>query len=64
MDPNQTLANIRAIVRDLRVTPYAGEIESLADELAQMVTDLDEWLTQGGHQPTEWNQHYQANARA
>jgi hypothetical protein len=54
MDPNKTLANIRAITHDIRTRPVE-EVFDLADELAEFVNDLDTWLTQGGYPPTAWD---------
>ena len=50
MDPNVTLAGIRAITEN-----YQGEFaEGKGDELVQLVTDLDEWLCKGGFRPQAW----------
>lgn len=55
MDPDQTLANNRAIIVDLQRNPItAGEVFDLADELAEMGEDLDKWLTKGGFAPAAW----------
>jgi hypothetical protein len=62
MDPNKTLANIRAIVTEMRRSANTEEICSLADELSWMVTDLDQWLTTGGFPPTPWHHPTQVNA--
>jgi hypothetical protein len=61
MDPNKTLANIRAIVTELDRAHLTGDIVSLADELTWMVKDIDKWLSSGGFLPTEWN-HAKSNA--
>jgi hypothetical protein len=57
MDPNQTLANIRAIIRDLPGEPIISDYINLADELIEHVQALDEWLAKGGFPPNDWNQH-------
>jgi len=55
MDPNKTLTNIRAILTEMDRARTREEFTSLADELTWMIKDLDQWLTNGGFLPTEWN---------
>jgi hypothetical protein len=55
MDPNTTLANIRAIITDIDRAATSGVIIDLADELVWMVKDLDQWITRGGFLPAEWD---------
>lgn len=57
MDPNKTLANIRAIIAELRRTNTTGKVIELGDELSWMIQDLDEWLSKGGFLPAAWNNH-------
>jgi hypothetical protein len=54
MDPNKTLANIRAIVIEMNRGCTDGEYASLADELSWMIRDLDKWISTGGFLPAEW----------
>jgi hypothetical protein len=52
MDPNATLARIRALVAQARDRgPLDGDD---AEELAALVEALDEWLTRGGFLPVDW----------
>ena len=52
MDPNETLKQIREVIRDLR----DGEMPSMhaADTLADLFEGLDDWLTKGGFLPDAW----------
>lgn len=52
MDPNATLAGIRAILES-EETDLRMRIELWTD-LAELVHDLDNWLSSGGFLPTEW----------
>ena len=53
MDPNTALKNIRRIAQDVRASAhYRG---SKADELADAVHGLDEWLSRGGFLPSNWS---------
>jgi hypothetical protein len=47
MDPNATLEQIRVLL-------VFGDNEAVADELAELVSSLDEWLSKGGFLPQEW----------
>lgn len=49
MDPNATLAEIRALVAACQ----AGDIID-GDRLAELVSALDEWITGGGFLPAAW----------
>lgn len=50
MDPNATLKAIREHLED---ADYGNEDWSAA--LAQLVGDLDVWLSKGGLPPSDWN---------
>jgi hypothetical protein len=56
MDPTANLAEQRRI--QARITE--GEYENLDDQLedygrlAQLAEDLDNWITSGGFQPSQW----------
>ena len=56
MDPDQALANIRALVAKISRGSSLGlerKLE-LAIDLAEQIEALDEWLTNGGFKPAEW----------
>lgn len=59
MDPNATLKRIRDLIGWYE-TSKDGDYASLqtmkeyADEMNQLVTSLDEWLSQGGFLPKQW----------
>jgi hypothetical protein len=55
MDPNKTLANIRAIITDIDRAATSAQLIDLADELSWMVKDLDGWIIRGGFLPAEWD---------
>ncbi|AHG23865.1 HNH endonuclease [Mycobacterium phage EagleEye] len=51
MDPNQTLEDIKLTLADLeRVGPDRDMVANLMDK----VTALDEWLSNGGFLPSDW----------
>ncbi|QDK03518.1 hypothetical protein SEA_LUCYEDI_84 [Mycobacterium phage Lucyedi] len=51
MDPNQTLEDIRLTLVDLeRFGPCRDMVANLMDK----VTALDEWLSNGGFLPRDW----------
>lgn len=62
MDPNANLREQREIVAEvIRMwdsadphTDYERELAQAADRLAELVQSLDEWLTNGGFLPIEW----------
>jgi hypothetical protein len=62
MDPDTCLAQIRALYRKLYPT------EDDVVQLAQLIEDLDGWLTKGGQLPEAWQPaplirtHYPAGA--
>ncbi len=49
MDPNETLARIRALCADMTDIDDAD-----AAELVELVGALDEWLSRGGFLPQAW----------
>lgn len=59
MDPNIALMHIRNIVADIRAAEKAeAEAEDIADlahDLADVVDDLDRWISKGGFRPDDWN---------
>jgi hypothetical protein len=57
MDPNKLLADIRELVRFIENPMVHRTAEGHAydaHDLAEKVTALDEWLTQGGFKPADW----------
>lgn len=60
MDPNMALINIRGIISDIRVLntheyPDHTELAALALDLAEVVADLDKWISLGGFRPEDWS---------
>jgi hypothetical protein len=57
MDPNKTLASLRAALEDARAAAEGdsndAEIEAW-QEVGEYVEALDEWLTKGGFLPDDW----------
>ena len=53
MDPDETLAQLRALAKDTLSGEYATGDEP-AFELAELLTSLDEWLSRGGFLPNAW----------
>jgi hypothetical protein len=49
MDPNETLREIRELVR-----PGAEAQDPDGARLSELVQALDEWLSKGGFAPAEW----------
>lgn len=56
MDPNATLARIRIITHNMNNPDYDRDemVAEYGDELAELITSLDTWLTRGGYLPTPW----------
>lgn len=54
MDPDATLAQIRALIIQHQTSSEEMSTGDAAD-LVDLVDSLDEWLTKGGFLPTEWN---------
>ena len=56
MDPDAALLCIRELYVQMTTTSLhtPGDLEDIADELAQWVEDLDTWLTNGGSLPKQW----------
>lgn len=51
MDPNETLAKLRRLAAN--VHNYGAEYDD-GEEFAELVVALDEWLSQGGFLPADW----------
>lgn len=53
MDPDETLRQIRALCNEIAMAAAAERAE-LAEQLAERVEALDEWMTKGGFAPAAW----------
>lgn len=56
MDPNKCLKDIRAHIENAGATENQREYFDCLDEVATLFLSLDNWLTQGGFKPDDWNQ--------
>lgn len=58
MDPNETLKEIRQLVTAIAVTElvsvHVEEAQELANDLAEKVSALDNWVSHGGFLPDDW----------
>lgn len=55
MDVNDTLRIIRLTVKQYRIERRNPAMAvAYADQLAEHIESLDEWLTKGGFLPNEW----------
>lgn len=54
MDPNVTLASLRQLVATWQTSSYEDS-ESLLDELATTVDNLDSWMSKQGFPPSAWS---------
>ena len=57
MDPNATLAEIRALVAEINDLYAKGKYGAAADrgmDLAERIEALDEWIANGGFLPVSW----------
>lgn len=54
MDPEETLRLIRLTIKQMRADTDPGVRKAHADELAEYVEALDEWLSNGGFPPEVW----------
>jgi hypothetical protein len=55
MDPNTTLAEIRALIERWQAAGSRGPwTEAEADEVIEKVADLDRWIARGGFLPDAW----------
>jgi hypothetical protein len=59
MDPNETLNTIRKMIYSWEDTGLsfmtAADAGEFIDELVENVVALDDWLTNGGFRPDDWN---------
>lgn len=59
MDPNEALNNIRSMIHEWEdmglefMSPE--EIDGFIGEFIEHVVALDDWLTNGGFRPEDWN---------
>jgi hypothetical protein len=54
MDPNETLRLIRTSIKEMEEAESQRVWRAHAEELAEYVTALDEWLCSGGFPPGDW----------
>ena len=54
MDPNETLAQIRALRNKMEGGLYPPAMLEAATELHSLVGALDDWLSSGGFPPEAW----------
>jgi hypothetical protein len=59
MDPNENVKRQRQVADQIIAAMEDGNITNsmictLADDLAELVVALDDWLTNGGFLPSEW----------
>jgi hypothetical protein len=56
MDPDANLKRQREVAAEIEAcsTSDTRTLASLADELAELVVSLDEWLLKGGFLPADW----------
>lgn len=55
MDPNETLRLLRLTVKQMRADEDPAVRKAHADEIAEYVEALDEWLSSGGFLPEAWS---------
>lgn len=61
MDPNATLAEIRALIRAFFAADDENRMTDIGGELAEKIEALDRWLEGGGFLPDAWR--YKTSAR-
>lgn len=57
MDPDITLTLLREALADFETAsdgPSADDEHEAAARVAELTTELDQWLTRGGFLPSEW----------
>jgi hypothetical protein len=54
MDPNAALSRIRELVEANNRVTDASRLD-IADELAELIDGLDNWLSRGGFPPDAWD---------
>jgi hypothetical protein len=54
MDVNETLKDIRALLKSFQAVDTEWEEATLATALIEKFESLDEWLSKGGFLPREW----------
>lgn len=55
MDPNEALKQLRALVIQERNTCDLTELADLAGEMSELFDGLDNWLSNSGFLPADWN---------
>lgn len=54
MDPNETLDEIRDLVARMNGGLYAPAMLAASAEVAEKFAALDEWMSNGGFLPRDW----------
>lgn len=56
MDPDATLTDLRNLIANAR-SGWLGPVDMFATllDVADSFDDLDEWISNGGFLPTDWN---------
>lgn len=56
MDPTATLSIIRVLIKQIEDTDGNAYVQlaDVADELAEHVKALDQWISNGGFLPVQW----------
>ena len=60
MDPNKALEDVRDIIARIEDTDDVLPTFELAEQLAEIVGGLDEWLSRGGFLPDDWRRWVEA----
>lgn len=54
MDVNATLARLRELVKEIDAAADNEHKADIADEFADLIDGLDQWITRGGFLPSAW----------
>lgn len=63
MDPDKALEHVLETARFILGGTAGDMFEESAEELAQQILDLDQWLRRGGFPPKPWNRKAEKNRR-
>lgn len=64
MDPDKALERILGTARFILSGTAGDMFEESAEELAQQILDLDQWLRRGGFPPKPWSRKAEKDRRA
>lgn len=53
-DPTESLKKIRSLMKEIYTTTFDVEFQEYADSLINELKDLDEWLSNMGELPSDW----------